>query len=386
MKPYYFISVALSILAVTLFVVMFSDTFSSSGSASVNSLAGYFTGALVTLVMLLLNGGIASLMFWRRDDGGYAGSATIAHVVLVSVLVFFVVDAIGSKPSPNSYQKLSKAAAVGDYSEVKSILEKGHVSKALRLKSAMYDVKKLPIIDLFIADDEDLLHPLFCNSVYSGEQLFVEHYLKKGADVEETCTTYGVQPVFLVQNGSVLRSLIGAGARLDARNAESDTAFIQLIFMTQLEEELKENDLVYAVKKQPEIAKKGSDDGFSPLMMAIRENLLVLAQALIERGADVNQQTSTGETAMFLTENAQAVKFLLQQGASLDHQNNKGETPLSVNLLRGKGEAAIQMVNSGANVHLKDENGNTVEDLLENPTDDLNRKYVLQLRSLLAQN
>lgn len=385
MKPYYIISVVLSILALIIVAVLFFPSLSNSGGGNVYSLAGYFDAALLLMVALLFNSTIASLVFWRYGYEGYARPVSIAHFVLVAGLALLAFDATKDKPAPDIYQLLSKAATAGDGPSVVDILNKGAVSKELRLKIATYNVKKPAILDLFLQDDPSLLHPLFCYAVDSGEYTHVKHYIKRGADLGAICSRFGVKPAFLVQNGAILRSLLQAGLRLEETNKRSDTAFIKLIYVAQLEDELTESDLIFAVKNQPEIAKISSDDGSNPLMLAIRGGYLDLAQVLVDSGANVNQATTTGETAMFLAETALSVKFLLQNGANLNHQNSMGKTPLSFIVSRGKGEAAIELIKSGADITVKDHSGYTVVDYIQRPTNEMSMEVVMRIESIIAQ-
>ncbi|MDH5324332.1 MAG: ankyrin repeat domain-containing protein [Gammaproteobacteria bacterium] len=389
MKAYYFGSVAMSLLGIALFVIMFLPTLGSSSGANVYSLAGYFSVALILLVLLLLNSAVASVTFWRygfRRYGieAFAGTATLAHLILVVGSVFLVADAIMSRPSPAAYEQLSKAASEQNKKSVAMLLDQGHVSKELRKKIVVSDVKDLSMLDLFLEDDKSLLHPLFCYSVYSGESSFVEHYVKRGADIEQVCDEFGVKPIFLVQNGRVLQILLKAGVDLMARNAGGDTAFAQLIYVANLEEELSESDLVAAANSNPKLALV-VEAGTHPLMLSVRNEFLELAQTLIKLGADVNYISSSGETALFLARSAQSVRFLKKHGANLDHRNAGGKTPLLYFVSKGEVEPALEIVNVGANPNIRDNDGFTVVDYIKK-MGDTNSEAALRLRGLLGKN
>lgn len=386
MKPYYVISVVLSILALVIFTVLFFPSLNNSGGGSVYSLAGYFTTAVIAMAALLLNSTVASLVFWRYGYEGYARPVSIAHLVLVVGLVMLVFDLAKEKPSHDIYQELSAAAVNNNAVAVKQILEQGAVSKELRLKIATYNVKQNNVLDLFLRDDPSLLHPLFCYAIDSGEYQHVVHYLKRGANVEKMCSKFGVKPVFLVQSGTILRTLVKAGMRLDVRGEHSDSAFSKLIYVAQLEDELSESDLIFALKSQPTIAAMSSSDGSNPLMLAVRSGFMDLAHSLVETGVNVNQTTQSGETAMFLADNARMIRFLMQNGANINHQNLDGKTPVSFFVAHGKGEAAIELIKAGADLGLKDQTGSSALDYLQRPNNPLSMDALMKIESLIARN
>ena len=69
----------------------------------------------------------------------------------------------------------------------------------------------------------------------------------------------------------------------------------------------------------------------SPLMEASQEGHLELVKYLLEARAEVNAQTSTGDTALsFACErgHTDVADLLLKWGSDLEHQSEGGRTPL----------------------------------------------------------
>jgi hypothetical protein len=87
-------------------------------------------------------------------------------------------------------------------------------------------------------------------------------------------------------------------------------------------------------------AAKGTDlnarepeSGSTPLTIAASRGLHVDVWMLLDRGADVNSQNSTGGTALHLATffgNTKTVRILLARGADPEVTNNRGQTPLDV--------------------------------------------------------
>ena len=109
--------------------------------------------------------------------------------------------------------------------------------------------------------------------------------------------------------------------------------------------------LVWTVVNENELYKEGNGDdnqiqgNGTPLMVAVgmgrrddfstqaEQRALEAAQVLVGLGADVNEATATGWTALHAAAFAGAnslVEFLVEQGAKIDVQNGCGQTPLSL--------------------------------------------------------
>ncbi len=79
-------------------------------------------------------------------------------------------------------------------------------------------------------------------------------------------------------------------------------------------------------------------DGISPLMQSvlfhIQENdMLMLISKLLEKGADINQKSDNGNTALIYAVNREleiVTKYLIDKGAEIDVINKSGKSPLSI--------------------------------------------------------
>jgi len=98
-------------------------------------------------------------------------------------------------------------------------------------------------------------------------------------------------------------------------------------------------------------------EGQTALYCAIAANNTELADFLIRRGADPNQQCKSGETALMKAGSKEAMGFLLSSGADPNLQDNKGNTALMKNT---KPELINLLFQAGADPAIKDNKGQTV--------------------------
>lgn len=104
------------------------------------------------------------------------------------------------------------------------------------------------------------------------------------------------------------------------------------------------------------------------LRNACGQGNLALVKLLLSQGADVNSDEGAGFAALHYAANkghAEVVKVLIDVGADLKAQSNKvGWTPLHFAAVEGRGlDAAIALLNAGADATLTDSMGRTPFDM-----------------------
>ena len=90
--------------------------------------------------------------------------------------------------------------------------------------------------------------------------------------------------------------------------------------------------------------------GYTPLMLASANDARALAQALIEKGADVNARNSGGVTALMMAAangRADMVELLMGAGANAQARTDRGDTALSIARTRGD-EKVIRLLDGGS--------------------------------------
>jgi hypothetical protein len=101
-------------------------------------------------------------------------------------------------------------------------------------------------------------------------------------------------------------------------------------------EAARQGDLFYINRhaaKGTDLNAREPESGSTPLTIAASRGLHVDVWMLLDRGADVNSQNSTGGTALHLATffgNTKTVRILLARGADPEVTNNRGQTPLDV--------------------------------------------------------
>jgi quinoprotein dehydrogenase-associated probable ABC transporter substrate-binding protein len=136
------------------------------------------------------------------------------------------------------------------------------------------------------------------------------------------------------------------------------------------------------VEKGADIEKPGQD-GFKPLPLAIAEDKYESAKALIEAGAKVNSvsgtdqltplmivagQTAPAEGAMFVpgsTRPTDIANALLERGADVNAQSANGVTPLMIAATHNNPPMIGILIDAGADVSLKNKLGQTAAEVAE---------------------
>ncbi|WP_343288773.1 ankyrin repeat domain-containing protein [Wolbachia endosymbiont of Encarsia formosa] len=105
--------------------------------------------------------------------------------------------------------------------------------------------------------------------------------------------------------------------------------------------------------------------GNTPLHRSVRSSLEVV-KALLKAGADVNKQNRCGEIPLHRAVHGslEVVKALLKAGADVNSQDIHGRTPLYKDKLFNK-KAAQVLLEAGADPTLGDKNGKTTNDIAQ---------------------
>jgi hypothetical protein len=144
-----------------------------------------------------------------------------------------------------------------------------------------------------------------------------------------------------------LRSLVTKPATLDRQFRASSLLTVPLLILTlfiistlrfapdvDIWEAARQGDPFYINRhaaKGTDLNAREPESGSTPLTIAASRGLHVDVWMLLDRGADVNSQNSTGGTALHLATffgNTETVRILLARGADPEVTNNRGQTPL----------------------------------------------------------
>ncbi|MEW6128079.1 MAG: ankyrin repeat domain-containing protein [Acidobacteriota bacterium] len=137
----------------------------------------------------------------------------------------------------------------------------------------------------------------------------------------------------------------------------SEQAFFERI----RRDNLKAVELFLAAGMNPNIR---GEHSVTPLMDAVLQRSFKTAQALIQKGADVNVKTDKGMTALMMAsiviDTEDIVEFLLKNGADVNTKDSKGKTALIYAAMNNYSEDKIKLLlDAGADPTIKDLEGKT---------------------------
>lgn len=188
----------------------------------------------------------------------------------------------------------------------------------------------------------------------NGSAVMIEKLLKAGAAVNAPIMANGETALMMAShNGNVnaIKMLLDHGANVNATEPLKGTtalmwaveqehpAAVQALITGGADVNAKSKTIVAAARRGPFTddgefgGPAGTMGGLTPLVYAARQGDLASARNLVDAGADVNQTTADGWTAMLVaTHNKYNVlaSYLLDKGADPNIANSKGWTPLYI--------------------------------------------------------
>ncbi len=190
----------------------------------------------------------------------------------------------------------------------------------------------------------------------------VKSFIKAGADVNAKNENDDTALILAAGSGAteVVKILIKTGADVNAKNENGDTALI-----LAAEESSFETCYIKTVKV---LIKAGADvnaknkNGDTALILAAEEGSFEAVKVLIKAGADVNAKNITGDTALILASDGGATevaRILINADADINAINKKGNTAL---MLASEGDSikvVKVLISAGADVNVKNGNGDT---------------------------
>ena len=218
----------------------------------------------------------------------------------------------------------------------------------------------------------------------------VQAMLDSGADVNAKDKDGWTPLLWAAYNGNaeVISVLLQAGADVNAKKNNGDTPLLSAV--------LRENiELISVLLKRGADVNAKDDDGRTPLLSAVLRENIELISILIQAGADLNAKDNDGFTPLDLAEGgkhwaaakaledaiintgkpnshallelgkkwktitAAEVLAMINAGADVHAKNNDGNTPLHAAAWKGNAEVIPVLIKAGADVHAKNNDGNT---------------------------
>jgi ankyrin repeat protein len=168
--------------------------------------------------------------------------------------------------------------------------------------------------------------------------------VKKGADISaRSATTPPGRRPYLAESGRFrieeFIKGVGQGGTVvavdapDAKTSDDPQAAVEAKKRLEAEREVAKRTLQQFPEPQNEARSKKQWGGLTPLLFAVREGNLETVKALVELGADVNQTSEYGWSALLVATHNRFYKlgvYLLEHGAKPNIANEGGWNPLYI--------------------------------------------------------
>ena len=154
----------------------------------------------------------------------------------------------------------------------------------------------------------------------------------------------------LIRESETVRTLISAGANLEAVDFRGETAIFKAVYSNCPESVKILGNAGANVNAQCKIQR-------TPLMVCTSYPVL---NVLIEFKANPKLEDCDGYTALHhfaIADKTQFIRLLLIQGACIDHRSKKGNTPLQVATRARSNESVHFLISRNANVSTKNDTG-----------------------------
>ena len=192
--------------------------------------------------------------------------------------------------------------------------------------------------------------------ISAGNETALNSLVGKGFDVNSRDEEGNTILYYAMQESAplgILRILIDNGADVNAPSAQNGMTPL-IIAISKAEEIQKQTALLYE--------QQGTVNNEEKLKEFITEQLkyaLAAVKLLVEKGADVNQETPQGTPLMSAAANAwnyDIVDFLLESGADVNQQDRNGRTALFYASANDCNKIITRLMTAGANISIRDYN------------------------------
>jgi len=230
-------------------------------------------------------------------------------------------------------------------------------------------------VEGWLADGADITQEL-SNALIANDLDRVKFLVGKGADVNQP-DNQGWTPLISAarqRHDDMINLLIELGADVSLAKSDGTTPLIAAASRDHVP------SIKVLLEHGADIEKPGPQ-GFRALPLAIADDNYEAAKALIEAGAKVNEpsgaegltplmvaaaQTAPAEGAMFLPSSTRPIdiaKSLIERGANVNAQSTKGVTALMIAATHNNPPMIGLLMESGADASLKDDQGQTATDV-----------------------
>lgn len=200
--------------------------------------------------------------------------------------------------------------------------------------------------------DNDFPETPFVRAVQQNRLAEVRTLLEQGAD-PNTKNSQG-SPVLVVAANrgftEMAQLLLEKGAKVDARRKDGDTAL--LVALGAQHDAIALLLIQKGADVNTKYLMDGIE--FSVLLSAVMDDQAEVVEALLKAGASVDfTERQLGRTALFWTDKVEIARMLLDHGAKVDARDWTGNTPLMLAVQESRLAMAQLLVERGANVNAR---------------------------------
>ncbi|KAM6494777.1 Ankyrin repeat-containing domain protein [Amanita muscaria] len=207
----------------------------------------------------------------------------------------------------------------------------------------------------WLLNQRDFSHDLnlaLLSASYQGHADIIDSLLKRGAKIDATHVdnTTALQFASIKPHLEVVRLLIKRGANVDQKGYQGGTVLHSLALRGHdnlVRELLERTDITVTIDAVDDL-------GCTPLHVASTRGCLAVMEALLDKGANVNEHGTKGTALHFASYfgHTDVIKLLLKRNAYVDARNAVTGTPLHAACYSGRLDAVQLLLESGADVNL----------------------------------
>ncbi len=311
------------------------------------SLSGVITdpnGAVVSGATVTLTNQTGNLVFnyTTADDGVYKFSLLEAGVYNVSVEApsFGKTETAGLSLSSDTDKTLDLAVSLPVFTErveIRSPSMEVSVQGAVSVRRP-----EDPLVNAAFKDDLDLVRLLV---------LTIPDVNVRDNATGQTALAYAIEN----GNREMVRTLLGAGADINARSRTGQTAVMSLNGKANLE-------LVRDLLRAGADVNARDERGESPLLNAAASSSFAVSQELVSYGAGMDAKNIEGTTVLMKAaenDDPQVAKLLLKFGGNINARNETQETALMNAVRWGSDDTVKALIAARADINAKDSEGKT---------------------------
>ncbi|MGI2261738.1 ankyrin repeat domain-containing protein [Candidatus Cardinium hertigii] len=296
------------------------------------------------------------------------------------------IDMLNVKRGPYGMTPLMDAAADGCLEDLKSLIQKkaglnvkdnnGRTALMYAVQSRRVDAvrllleesKSLPTTGVFSNNPVDQQNhegfTALIQAVVNNEKVMVEELLKccnPNLEIKDDEGHTALQYAAIFGHVDILKLLIDKKSNLETRDKEQRTPLISSVIQVKEIEPKTIRDTIALLIKSGAVLDAQSDQGVTPLMHAVKNNVLDIATLLIDSKANLDVQDGRGRTALVYAADTgiNAVKLLIERKADMDIKDNEGKTLLMRVVIQSKADVVKELIGNKAKLDVQDSEGKT---------------------------